>query len=280
MNISSTSQNDKASSFLQLHTEPKLLLLPNIWNPIGARILAGKGYPAIATASAAISASLGYPDGEVISKNTMLHELERICDAVTIPVTADIESGYAKSLSELDETIHEVLNTGAIGINIQDSVEEGGPLRNLDEQCRRIAQIRATADSLNVHLFINARIDAFVSDQFSSADEIMAVAVRRAQAYADAGADAVYPMGPGDRATVKQLRGRIQLPLNILAAPGAAPLKWLQSMGINRVSFGPYIFRSCRQKFANIADELMELGDYASFGGELMSSSEVGKYLD
>ena len=102
-------QKEKAGTLLSLHTSGKLLVLPNIWNPIGARILQAKGFPAVATASAAVSASLGYVDGERINRSTLIDIVTRIARSVDVPVTADIESGYAETTTALKETIHAVI---------------------------------------------------------------------------------------------------------------------------------------------------------------------------
>ena len=100
----------------------------------------------------------------------------------------------------------------------------------------------------------------------------------RAKAYTEAGADCIYPMGPGDEATVRLLRKRIESPINILASPSAAPLSILQDIGVNRVSFGPFVFRSCQRKFEDIANVLLTTGDYSCFS-DMMSRVEVGEYL-
>lgn len=270
-------QQEKAQRLFALHTSGEMLVLPNIWNPIGARVLEKKGYPAVATASAAISASLGYQDGEQIKRSTLIDLIGRIASSVEVPVTADIEAGYGDSLSELEETARQVIESGVVGVNIEDSLEEGGALRTVDEQCQRIAALRQIADRYAVHLVINARIDSFISTVFTR-EQAMEAAVSRAKAYAAAGADCIYPVGPNDEASVRMLRERIASPLNILATPTAAPLSTLRQIGVNRVSFGPFIFRACLRKFVDIADGLLESGDYACFS-DLLSHDEVAEYL-
>ncbi|HEY6871512.1 MAG TPA: isocitrate lyase/phosphoenolpyruvate mutase family protein [Geobacteraceae bacterium] len=272
------SQKEKAEILLALHTHGDLLVLPNVWNPIGARILEKKGYPAVATASAAISASLGYQDGEKIKRSTALDLIERIARSVDVPVTADIETGYGESLSELEVTAQQVIESGLVGVNIEDSLEAGGALRTIEEQCRRISTLRQVADRHGVHLVINTRIDSYFSSSFANKDEATEETVARANAYSGAGADCVYPMGPGDEATVRVLRARIASPINILVSPTSATLSILQDIGVNRVSFGPFIFRSCLRKFEEIADTLQTTGNYACFG-DMMSRAEVGEYL-
>ncbi len=271
-------QKQKAQDFLLLHTRGDLLILPNVWNPIGARILQAKGYPAVATASAAISASLGYRDGEKIRRSTLIDLISRIAGSVEIPVTADIESGYGDSISELEETISEVIDSGVIGINLEDSLEEGGALRPVEGQCERIAAVKQIAASRGLPLVVNARIDSYLSSSFKEKDEATEDAVSRANAYSDAGADCVYPIGPGDEATVRVLRARIDLPINILATPEAATLSTLQAIGVNRVSFGPFVFRSGLKKFIDIADRLKSKGDYSCFS-DMLSKEQTEEYL-
>ena len=272
-------QEKKAQIFKSLHTSGKLLILPNIWNPIGARILEARGFPAAATASSAISASLGYEDSEKIKLSTLIDILFRIAKSVEIPVTADIESGFADSIPELKETILQVIDSGVVGINIEDSVVEGEALRPVDEQCERIAAVRDISDRQGIYLIINARVDSFLSNTFQTSEEKIEDTVIRAKAYTRAGVDCIYPIGPGDRETLEILRSLITLPINILATPKTEPLNVLQEIGINRVSFGPFIFRSCLKKFVNIVDELNHLGNYECFGKDMMSSAETNQFL-
>ena len=252
--------------------------MPNVWDPIGARVLAAKGYPAVATASAAVSASLGYQDGERIKRSTLVDLLGRIARSVEVPVSADIEGGYGESLSELEVTAQQVLESGVVGVNIEDRLEKSGALRPVEEQCRRISTLRQVANRRGVHLVINARVDTFVSASFPDGKSALEEAVIRAKAYAAAGADCIYPIGPGDGPTVRLLRERIESPINILGSPTAAPLSVLREIGINRVSFGPFVFRSCLRRFADIVEALRTSGDYASLGSAL-SRAEVAQYL-
>jgi 2-methylisocitrate lyase-like PEP mutase family enzyme len=277
-NMDRRSQKEKAAVLLSLHTTGKLLVLPNVWNPLGARILEKKGYPAVATASAAISASLGYQDGEKITRATAIDLIGRIARSVDVPVTADIETGYGESLPELEVTAQQVIESGAVGVNIEDGLAWGGALRTIEDQCRRIAAFRQFAGRHGVHLVINARTDSLVSSSFPNKEAAVDEAVTRAKAFSEAGADCFYPIGPGDEATVRLLRDRIKSPINILVSPTAAPLSVMQAIGVNRVSFGPFIFRSCVRKFEDIANVLLTDGDYSCFS-DMMSRAEVGDYL-
>jgi 2-methylisocitrate lyase-like PEP mutase family enzyme len=268
----------KARALLSLHTEHDLLILPNVWNPVGARILQAQGYPAVATASAAISASLGYQDGEKIMRSTLIDLIRRIAASVDVPVTADIEAGYGDSTAELEETITAVIDSGVVGVNIEDSFGEDGVLRPVEEQCHRISAVRQVAELHGLHLVINARVDSFLSSAFAGIEEATEDAVERAKAYVEAGADCVYPIGPGDEETVRVLRVRIDSPINILATPAAAPIELLQAIGINRISFGPFVFRSCLKKFIDITQALKIKGGYACFS-DMLSKAEAAAYL-
>src|SRR3989337_903043 len=196
-------QKKKAENFLSLHKAEKILLLPNIWDPIGARIVEAKGFPAVATASAAISSSLGYKDGEKIKFTTHLEIIKRIAASVELPVTADIESGYASDLSQLIENINQLIDTGAVGINLEDNNVVEGKLRSIDEQCDRIEAVRETAESRGVHLVINARTDCFLSKENKPKEELISETIKRANKYIEAGADCIYPVGILELETVK-----------------------------------------------------------------------------
>jgi hypothetical protein len=130
------SQAAKAQALLDLHTNGKLLILPNVWNPIGARMLEGKGFSAVATASAAIAESLGYGDGEQIKLETMLEMVGRIVSSVNLPVSADFEAGYSDSITGLQENISRLIDTGAVGINFEDGLDDSSRLRPIDGTSR------------------------------------------------------------------------------------------------------------------------------------------------
>jgi len=278
MSVDKSTQINKARVLLSLHTQTALLVLPNVWNPIGARVLQAKGYPAVATASAAISASLGYRDGEKLKRSTLIDLTGRIARSVDVPVTADIEAGYGGTIADLAETINEVINSGVVGVNIEDSFEVEGVLRPVEEQCQRISVARQVADRLGIPLVINARVDSFLSSSFVDHGDATEDAVTRARAYSEAGADCIYPIGPGDLETAAVLRAGIELPINILVTPSAAPLKALETIGVNRVSFGPFVFRACLRKFVDIAETLLNQGDSSCFS-DMLSQAETDEYL-
>jgi 2-methylisocitrate lyase-like PEP mutase family enzyme len=271
-------QKEKAAALLSLHTSGNLLILPNVWNPIGARILQGKGYPAVATSSAAVSASLGYKDGEQIKRSTLIDIIGRIARSVDVPVTADVEGGYGRTTTELEETVSAVIEAGVVGINIEDGLERDRDLRSIEDQCARISAVRQVAAHHGLHLVINARIDSFLSPSFGNIHEATEAAVSRAAAYSKAGADCIYPIGPSDEETASELRARIASPINILGSPKGAPLPVLESIGVNRVSYGPYVFRSCLRRFLDVAGALLTERDHSGIS-DMLSRTDTEEYL-
>ncbi|MCH8873381.1 isocitrate lyase/phosphoenolpyruvate mutase family protein [candidate division KSB1 bacterium] len=275
-----TTQIQKAEKFLALHHEPKLLVLPNIWDPLGARLLEGLGYPAVATASAAVAYSLGYDDGQKIKFDAMLDVIERIASSVAVPMTADIERGYAEHPQEIAENIRQVMHAGAVGINFEDSSFEGGPLQPIDFQCERIQAIRNMADKEGIPLVINARIDVFMRSADISRSEKIAETITRGKAYLDAGADCLYPIGPGDIETLTKIQSKTKAPINIYASKLAASMKELEAIGISRLSLGPGLIRASLTTMRNVAQELLDYGSYDSFSAEdIMTSDEIREYI-
>lgn len=270
--------SEKATVFLALHSGEEPLILPNIWNPIGARILEDHGHRAVATASVALSNSLGYADGERISRSTLIDCLARIARSVDLPVTADIETGFGECISDLEETIALVLDAGVVGINLEDGMKAGGTLRPIAAQRQRIAAARRVAAAKGIHLVINARIDCFLSGAYPDRGDALDEVAIRARAYQEAGADCIYPCGPGDEETVRMLRDRIEAPINILGSAGAAPLAIMKAIGVNRVSLGPHVFRSCLQAFTNIVEHLETKGDFTCLDGAMPAAQTI-RYL-
>jgi 2-methylisocitrate lyase-like PEP mutase family enzyme len=198
---------------------------------------------------------------------------------VDLPVSADFEAGYSDTIAGLQENISRLLDTGAVGINFEDSWEDSQYLRPIAEQVERIKAIREVAERRGIHLVINARADSFFADGFSSEADRIEDVVTRLNAYIQAGADCVYPVGRGDRETLTLLRKRINAPINVLATPKTIRLDELQAVGINRVSFGPYLFRSLLAKLSAMQEEILQMGSYDIVMNGLWTSGDVKKYL-
>src|SRR5258708_3360388 len=153
----------KAEQLRKLHSGPKMLVLPNAWDVASARIVEDLGFPAIATTSAGIAATLGYPDGQKISRDEMLGVIARIAKAVRVPVTADVEAGYGVTVEDMTQTVKAVVAAGAVGINLEDvtSSDEGSQV-DLALQLEKIRAIRKATESLGVPLVLNARTDIYL----------------------------------------------------------------------------------------------------------------------
>lgn len=275
--MTNTLQKKKAEVLLALHSGDEPLVLPNIWSPLGARILEDKGFSAVATASAAISASLGYKDGERIKFSTLMDIATRIASSVDVPTTVDIETGYATTNEELIDVITQILDAGIVGINIEDSFKDG--LRNIKEQANRISIIREVSRERGIHLVINARIDCFIQNSAVSKMEKTESTINRAKAYLEAGADCVFPVGIDDIEIVKDIRRVISAPINILVLPEQLALSEMKGIGINRFSYGPFIFRSLLKKFTEIIDELSEFGRTDCLKGNMLNYEKTQQYL-
>lgn len=172
-------QAEKAEQFRKLHHGPRLLLLPNAWDVVSARILEECGHPAIATSSAAVAFSLGYPDGQRISRDEMLEVAGRIARAVEIPVTADLEAGYGTTIKDMVETVKAAIAAGVVGMNLEDVTgDDESSFVDLPLQVEKIRAICDTAKSLGVPFVLNARTDIFLmpigpaSTRFESTLEI------------------------------------------------------------------------------------------------------------
>ena len=272
-------QIQKAERLLELHHDPKLLVLPNIWDPLGARLLESMGYPAVATASAAVAYSLGYDDGQRIRFDVMLDAIYKITASVDVPVTADIERGYADDPSDVAENVGRVIRAGAVGINIEDSLTEGGELRSVEEQCARIEAVRRTAVKEGIPLVINARSDVFVGRVPGSHEDKVAEMIERARAYLRAGADCIYPIVLGDMDALKAIYAAIQAPINVYATKGTPPMKALEAAGISRLSLGPWFLKASLTTMKRVAEALKDYGSYDVFTKDAIENSEVLEFL-
>ncbi|MFB7652274.1 MULTISPECIES: isocitrate lyase/phosphoenolpyruvate mutase family protein [unclassified Streptomyces] len=231
-----------AERFRALHhgrTPEDPLVLPGPWDAASARVFAEAGFPALATPSAGVAASLGYEDGRTPA-DEMFAAVARIARAVDVPVSADVEGGYGLAPKELVERL---LEAGAVGCNLEDSAD--GVLKDPAEHAEWLAEVRAEAGG---GLFLNARIDTFVRGV-----EDPGAAIGRAAAYVAAGADCVYPIG-APAGVLPLLRAGIQGPLNVFARPGEGPSPAaLGGLGATRVTFGPGLQRRADRALREIA---------------------------
>ncbi|MBV1850071.1 isocitrate lyase/PEP mutase family protein [Catellatospora tritici] len=246
---------NSAAVFRSLHVPGTPLVLANAWDAASARIVAASGAPAVATTSAGVCWAVGAPDGGVLARDEALGQLSRIVRSVTVPVTADIESGFGATPDEVADTIRAVLAIGAVGVNIEDRVRDGAhPLRDIDDQCERLAAAkRAGGDGL----FVNVRVDTFLVQAGGVVETI-----KRAKAYVAAGADGVFVPGVTDPHTIGGLVAAIPAPVNILAGPGSPTVARLAALGVARVSLGSSVAEAAFAVAMRAAKEALESGTY------------------
>ncbi|HEY3203486.1 MAG TPA: isocitrate lyase/phosphoenolpyruvate mutase family protein [Thermoanaerobaculia bacterium] len=248
------------------------LVLVNAWDPATARIFERAGSAAIATTSAGIAFSSGYPDGEKIPRDRMLEAVARICAKVSVPVTADMEAGYGASPEDLRRTVSGVLEAGAVGLNLEDGGEPGEPLMDLPLQLEKIRSVREVSEGLGVPIVLNARTDAYLRG-IGSEKEMFEETIRRGEAYRDAGADCVFVPGITDRATIGALVRRLACPINVLAVAGSPSIDDLASLGVARVSLGSGPIRATMSLMQRLADEVLARGTYSVLEGIVSHAS-------
>jgi 2-methylisocitrate lyase-like PEP mutase family enzyme len=233
-------QTHKAERFRALHIPGKPLVLFNVWDAGSAKAVAASGAHAIATGSWSVANANGFDDGEQLPLRTAIDNLRRIVKITDLPVTVDLESGYGETPAKVGETISLAIEAGAIGCNIEDSFPSDGTLRPAADQTERIRAARQAADAANIGFYINARTDVFFQDGADPHDEAMLDEVmKRARAYAEAGASGLFVPGLADIALIERLAGASRLPLNIMVGETTPPLADLARGGVARVSHGP-----------------------------------------
>jgi len=260
-------QKSKANAFRQMHRGSNILVLPNAWDVVSARLFEEAGFGAIATTSAGVAFTLGYPDGQKISREEMLARVARIARAVRTPVTADVESGYGNRPEDAASTALGVIEAGAVGMNLEDGTgNPAKPLSELPLQLERIHAVREAAMKTNVLLVLNARTDIYL-DQVGPKGSRYDETLKRAIAFRDAGADCIFVPGLHDADTIGRLVKDLKCPLNILVGPGAPSVATLERLGVARLSVGSAIMRATLGAAKRAAEELKTSGTYAALEG-------------
>lgn len=242
----------RASELLQLHHTGNMLVMPTVWDAWSARAVVDAGFPALSIGSHPLADSRGQQDGEAMTLDDALDGIRRICAAAAVPVSADVESGYDTPAAEL---VERVLDAGAVGINVEDTVHSEGRVREVAEHADYIAALRQSADSAGVDLVINARTDALLHGTSRFPDPL-AEAITRIKACEEAGARCVYPVKIPDAETLAALQAATSLPVNVTAHPvDGAPsgsLQELRDQGVRRVTFGPLLQKALTESIAEL----------------------------
>ncbi|GAA4204281.1 isocitrate lyase/PEP mutase family protein [Actinocatenispora rupis] len=247
-------------AFRSLHVPGSPLVLVNAWDAASARIVAAAGAPAVATTSAGVSWSLGTADGDHLDRAAALALVRRVAGAVSVPVTADIETGYGAAPADVAATVREVVAAGAAGVNIEDVDPATGGLRDTADQCARLTAARSADDTV----FLNARIDTYLRGLGGVAET-----VERATAYLAAGADGVFVPGVTAPDVIAVLVERIAAPVNVMAGPGAPAVGELAKLGVARVSVGSAVAQAAYTVARRAATEAYATGTWTALDGAL-----------
>lgn len=271
-----TTLAEKAEAFRALHHGPHPLVLPNAWDVPSARVFENAGFPAVATSSAGVMVSHGFPDGGAMPRREYLTVVARIAERVSLPVSADILAGYGRSERDVAAMIEGVLRAGAVGVNIEDQSASRTGLVRLESQLGRLQAIRRVAQEHDVPLVLNARTDALRHSPGDEAER-MREAIRRARAYRDAGADCVYPMGLTDANSIAEFVGELECPVNVMVRKGLPSLAELERLGVKRVSFGPSASYAAMGLLERASREVLDHGTWTALTDGAIGFDELNQ---
>jgi 2-methylisocitrate lyase-like PEP mutase family enzyme len=242
----------RAARLRELHLAPQILVLVNVWDAITARVVADlPGTAALATASHSIAAAAGYPDGEVITLDEMVAAIARIVAATDLPVSADLEAGYG----DPGETVRRAIGVGVVGANLEDRMVP------LADAVRAVEAAMAAGEAEGVPFVLNARTDAFLLAGARPVADVIAEAIERGRAFLAAGATSVFVPGKLDEPTVRALVEALgPQRLSLIAVPGGLSVAEMASLGVARVSTGPWSQRIALTALAEAATGLMQGG--------------------
>lgn len=254
--MNNTKQLYLAKQFQELHHRNKMFILPNAWDVGSAVIYEKNNFPAIGTTSAGFAYSLGYPDGEKIDFEYILQTVKLITERVSIPVSVDIELGYANTIDGIVENVTKIIEAGAVGINIEDGYSAPTPyLENLDIQIKKIQAISNLKEKLGIPFVINARTCVFFI-KAGKEDERLSIAIERGNAFHKSGADCVFVPGAIEECIISKLIENISAPINILATPMTSNLENLEQLGVRRLSLGSAPVRAV---YSNLIESVQQI---------------------
>jgi 2-methylisocitrate lyase-like PEP mutase family enzyme len=261
MAVSGTEDLKRRCELLRsLHRPGDPLLLPNAWDVGTARAVVAAGFPVVATTSGGVAATLGYADHEGAPGDEMLAAAARIAQRVDVPVTVDAEAGYGMEPAALVAALRSI---GAAGCNLEDSDYAAGTLRDPDRHAEWLGAVREAASRDGYPLVINARVDVFLGPFLAGAgpgtqDELVPEAVRRANAYLDAGVDCVFPITLWEADPLSRFMSDVRGPVNIVRLPQAPSLAELAAAGVSRVSWGILLHGEAMARFEERLGSLRE----------------------
>ncbi|HEY4432142.1 MAG TPA: isocitrate lyase/phosphoenolpyruvate mutase family protein [Paenibacillus sp.] len=250
---------DDYDDFKSLHEQANALILYNCWDVASAKAIEQAGSKAIATSSFAMADAWGYSDGEQFSFEQLLWFVSRIAAHVSIPLTVDIEGGYAVNEEALANNMEQLFQLDIYGINFEDQKvnHPDDELWAIEAQSQRIRTIQQVASKLQKSVFINARTDLFFKNAIHSLD-LVKEALERTYAYAEAGAEGIFIPGLTDRSLIEHFVQKSPLPVNVMVMDGMISNAELQELGVKRISYGPYSYFQAQHQLQDHARILLQ----------------------
>jgi 2-methylisocitrate lyase-like PEP mutase family enzyme len=244
------------SLFKELHRQKELLLLGNVWDVQSARVYEKLNFKAIGTSSAAVAATMGYNDGELMSFEEYFFIIKRIKDCTTLPFTVDLEAGYGNTDAEIIKNIKRLYDLGVAGINIEDSVpkKSGREIASMNDFTKKLSRITNQLRTDQNPIFINVRCDAFLLNLPNPREE----ALKRIEAYEKAGADGIFLPCITDIEDIKAAVAATSLPLNVMCMPHLPDFNILKSAGVKRISMGNFVNASVYKKMEEMIESVLQ----------------------
>jgi 2-methylisocitrate lyase-like PEP mutase family enzyme len=263
MSVDTHTSAERARVFRSLHQAEGLLVLPNAWDVITARVFEDGGFSAVGTTSFGIARAHGFRDGDNAAREVTRVMAGRMAEALSVPLSADIEAGYGETPREVEAEALKLIEAGVVGFNIEDGQTHASPpLADVALQCAKIAALRSAAATAGVPVFVNARTDVFWL-RTHKGSAALAESLRRAAAYLSAGADGIFIPGLVDRDAISEAVTGIQAPLNILASPQTPAAAELAALGVKRLSLGSGPVRATLGLLRRLGREVKDRGTYA-----------------
>jgi len=272
-----TEQKQRAKEFQALHNNKEMLLLPNAWNAGSAKVFEKQGFKAVATTSAGIAFAMGYADGEIIDIEDLCLVSQQITGRISIPLSVDLERGYSDNPKEVKENVRKILETGAVGINLEDGRPDG-KLDSLNLLLDKIKAIAELKKELDLPFVINARTCTYWLN-IGEDKERLALATERCNAFLNAGADCVFVPGLLQKETLVELLANINGPLNAIANPVYHDLKEMELLGVSRLSLGSGPVRAMFANLIQNSKEIIENSDISSLLNHDFSYAAANKYF-
>jgi 2-methylisocitrate lyase-like PEP mutase family enzyme len=264
---------DLAKIFHRLHEGPQPLLLPNAWDAGSARLMESLGAKAVATTSAGVAWTHGYPDGDALPVRLLVSTVATIARATRVPITVDIEGGYSDDPPAVEETVAKMVEAGAVGINIEDGANTP------DLLCLKIERAKRAGQHFGVDLFVNARTDVYLRGLAPDGKRV-AETLSRAKLYRDTGASGIFVPGLHDPGEISAIVAGADLPLNVMAWPGLPAAAELAQLGVRRLSAGSGISQALWGRAAALATNFLKHGKSEPLGEGAMAYPEINALFE